>query len=268
MKLRHFKQFGMLLITSLILTGCQNQIVIHQGVNNLMYNLKDNDDHLINYIDSETLTKKASLYYDGDVVLIAGGGQLSVEKDVEVEYVFGDDLSQKSLYDMYQVGSKVVVAKIQPIQKYGERVEISCYDISDDNIEELWSGRSIFDEDYENIMAFESINMNEHFATVQFKDKSYRLNFDEDKEAIYAFLDSNGMDYVEPKLIHNYDFQDINNDGNEELILEVFITMGASPLRDTFYATYKFSDSGIQYIDGWFKSNNSERTEMLDMNNY
>lgn len=268
MKLRHLKQFGMLLITSLILTGCQNQVLIHQGVNNLMYNLKDNDEKLINYIDSNVLKNPASLYYDGDVVLIVDGMQITVEEDVEEAFIFGDKLSEKSLYSLYQTDSKIVVAKIQPILKYGERVEIVCYDISDDNIVKMWSGGSFFDDDYENIMTFESINKDDDFAMIDFNNKTYRLNFGQNKEEIYAFLDATDMAFIEPKVIHRYDFQDTNQDGNEELVLEVFVAMGASPLRDTFYATYRFSDNGIEYLDGWFKSDNLEKTEQLNMNNY
>lgn len=267
MKLRHLKQFGMLLITSLVLSSCQNQITINQGVYNQMYHLKENDDLLVNKIEIENSDDEIALYYDGDVVLIVNEHQRVIEKDIDYDQVFGDVLSVRNLFDLYQSGNRLIVTSIRPINKYGESSRVTCYDISD-GIKEIWSSEDFFDdENY--FWPIVQLDEDQELLMVEFENKIYEMQMNKIySDEIYAFLKELKTHTVEPAVVHNYDFQDINNDGNKELILEVYITMGASPLKDTFYATYRFSDKGIEYLDGWFKSKDTERTELLQMNNY
>lgn len=163
------------------------------------------------------------------------------------------------MFNLYSTGVNILIVRIQPDVKYGEQFSVISYEVNDKGIERKWSSETLAKQ----VFYIKSVDKIKRNMNVTFNDEQYKTFID--NENLDFFKESS---FLEMNLIVDYDFQDINSDGNMELILALYMTYKDTTYDDIFYCVYKYTDIGLEYLEGWFESGDLERSGTLEMNNY
>ena len=243
------------------LTGCENKKIIKEV---------ENID-----IDGDGVYDNIMLYYKDGVILKVKNAELFI-LEVDIDQIFDDITSNeymcKRVFDVYINKNKILIGSIGAVNKYGTSSILNCYEYSSGKLNEIWSSceelnKSIIVESYQEDKNCINVLIDDE------KKKKIILN-DEEEEDYLRFTKSLREKYGISKYemdficITTYAFQDINNDGNKELITENRSMFGACPISCSYYSIYEFSGNGIKELESWFHSAEPNKADMIEFKEY
>lgn len=249
-----------LILIFISLTCCENKKIIKQV---------ENVD-----IDGDGVYDSIMLYYKDGVILKVNNTELFIY-EVDIDQIFDDVTPNryecKQVFDIYINKNKILIASIVATNKFGTSSTLNCYEYSSGKLNEIWSS----DEELNKSIIVESYQKDKNCINVLVGEKKKKIILNDEEEEEYLTFTKNlsehdginkyEMDFI---LVTNYALQDINNDGNKEIITESRSTFGASFISCIYYSIYEFSSNGIKELESWFNSAQSNKADMINLKEY
>lgn len=249
----------LLCLFTLLMSGCIKYIeviTIIEAVDNNNYDLVSNKLDIINrfkdvHIDGDGIEDDITLYFKDGVRLKVNDVEILVLDIDERELVFDRIPSSQLIFNMYLSGNKILVGYTYHFtQKYGSTAELICYEYNSNEIRELWSSFNEIDRK----PVVENYNEETNCIEVIVNKQKKKIILDDEEEEKYLRFTKKLKPEMEFRIITNYEFSDINKDGNDELVTKTVVTFGSCELTKAYYSIYKFSGKGMHYLDSWFGS--------------
>ncbi len=198
------------------------------------------------------------LYYDGDIRLKVKDKAITVLSDIPEDWIESLIASNRIINQLYIKENSMenkqfflVGSTYSHTNKYGSTSWLSCYEYDGESLKEIWDMKNVLSNtikvlDYnEDILTLEIEEQNKEFQIKLTKDEISRI------DDYIKYLKEMGEEYIGKEdylffsIVPTYKFFDYNNDGNEELIANVYMRGGAPGITRIIYFIYDFTDEGI-----------------------
>lgn len=213
-------------------------------------------------LNQDGVKEKIMLYNDGlDIKLKVDNSTHFVFKIESLDQIEGQYPNNTYHFDLSVINHQIIVGgTYEYTNKYGSSSWISAYHYDDSQVSQLWTSNQILEDTF----AFEGMDIETRRLNVSLEGNKKSMLLDQNEADEYSKyidyqLEENGqIPDIELNHILSYQFDDVDEDGAKEIIVEAVAVSGASPLSDRYNAIYKVFDEEIREVDGHFRSVNDE----------
>ncbi|QUH30585.1 hypothetical protein [Vallitalea guaymasensis] len=193
-----------------------------------------------------------------DIVLLFDEEKINLQfdnKEVGVKSI-PKDLIDDYEYSLKIIGNYLLVGMInKKTVKYSSLTFLYLYDYIQNPITKIWST----DDELKKELFLKNYNTTNNTIIVDSDSSEVIIEYDEKienklMEFIKSIKEKDKKIQLEISNTVAYCIYDYDKDGQEELITKSIVTMGFSPLVDTYYSVYKIEDNGIQKVKSCFYS--------------
>ncbi len=213
-------------------------------------------------LNQDGVKEKIMLYNDGlNIKLKVDNSTHFVFKIESLDQIEGQNPNDAYHFDLSVINHQIIVGgTYEYTNKYGASSWVNAYHYDDYKVDQLWTSNQILEDTF----SFEAMDIETRRLNVSLEGNKKSMLLDQNEADEYSKyinyqLEENGqIPDIELNHILSYQFDDIDEDGAKEIIVEAVAVSGASPLSDRYNAIYKVFDDEIREVDGHFRSVNDE----------
>lgn len=206
-------------------------------------------------LDQDGQIDEVRLYFEGgtkEVILQTGSVRTSILKVDSEQQIFDARPSDQYIFQLYAEGNKLLVGWTYAFtNKYGSTSKLYGYEYAEGRLAEIWSSdgelqRPIVVQGYDEKLSSLKVTVGQRQKNISFSK--------EEEQAYLKFTKALEVKYPTESLLNlvttpQFRVDNYGIDGEQELLLETIVGFDACPITKVEYATFRFSNAGIQLID-------------------